>query len=119
MPRYIYLRYIQKKLVRNCKVNQSSVPVFFFKKNSIAAFGEEVCGKALDRCNQAAISNCRTVVLTNTGHSKEDIVSFAEMEAVDIIVVGCRGLNAVQRVFVGSFSDFIVDHAHCTVMVVK
>ncbi|MGX6979988.1 universal stress protein [Vagococcus elongatus] len=38
---------------------------------------------------------------------------------VDLIMVGQSGLNAVERVIVGSVSEYIVRHAKCDVLIVR
>ncbi|XP_024964923.1 universal stress protein PHOS34 isoform X2 [Cynara cardunculus var. scolymus] len=45
-------------------------------------------------------------------------------EAVDrhhaaMLVVGSHGYGAIKRAVLGSVSDYVTHHAHCTVMVVK
>jgi nucleotide-binding universal stress UspA family protein len=53
------------------------------------------------------------------GYPAAIIVDVAESEAVDLIVIGSRGLRGVGRFLVGSVSDRVVHHAPCSVMVVK
>ena len=49
----------------------------------------------------------------------KEIVGLAgEMEA-GLVVLGSRGLGAVGRVLLGSVSDSVVRHAHCSVLVVR
>jgi len=42
----------------------------------------------------------------------------AEVDA-DLIIVGSRGMNAVQRWLLGSVSSKVVHHAPCSVLVVR
>jgi nucleotide-binding universal stress UspA family protein len=53
------------------------------------------------------------------GEPGEAIVSAAEAESVDLIVVGSHGRGPVGRFLVGSVSDFIVRQASCPVLVVR
>jgi nucleotide-binding universal stress UspA family protein len=53
------------------------------------------------------------------GYPAEVIVSLASDEAVDLIVIGNRGMSGVGRFLVGSVSDRVVHHAPCSVLVVK
>jgi nucleotide-binding universal stress UspA family protein len=48
-----------------------------------------------------------------------EIVALAEELGADLIVMGCRGLGGVRRALMGSVSDSVVRHAHCTVLVVR
>ena len=47
------------------------------------------------------------------------IVEAAESEAADLIVVGTRGRNRVERWVLGSVSDHVVRHAPCPVLIVR
>lgn len=38
---------------------------------------------------------------------------------IDLIMVGATGLNAVERLLIGSVSEYIIRHAHCDVLVVR
>ena len=49
----------------------------------------------------------------------ETIVSHAEKENVDLIVVGTRGLGGFKKLLLGSVSSGIVSHAHCPVLVIR
>ncbi|API89189.1 universal stress protein UspA [Marinilactibacillus sp. 15R] len=42
-----------------------------------------------------------------------------ESENIDLIMLGATGLNAVERIFVGSVSEYVIRHARCDVMVVR
>ena len=53
------------------------------------------------------------------GHPAETICEAAERGGFDLIVMGSRGLNAVERFLIGSISDRVVRHAHCDVLVVR
>lgn len=53
------------------------------------------------------------------GDPGEAIVSAAEAEDVDLIVVGSHGRGPVGRLLLGSVSDFVVRHATCPVLVVR
>ncbi len=47
----------------------------------------------------------------------DTIVRWAAQHAVDMIVIGARGLGAGQRLLLGSISDRVVHGAHCPVTV--
>ena len=61
--------------------------------------------------------NLRNVVVR--GHAANDIIRFAEAEGVDTIVIGRQGHSRVTRFFLGSTTDRVSEHCHCTVMIVK
>jgi len=54
-----------------------------------------------------------------TGHPEEQILMKAEKENIDVIVMGHQTRSKFGRWFIGSVTDRVVDHAQCTVIVVK
>lgn len=58
-----------------------------------------------------------TEVLLGSPDSK--IVESAEEFGADIIVVGSHGYNRWERLLLGSISDSVVRHSHCSVLVVR
>jgi nucleotide-binding universal stress UspA family protein len=54
-----------------------------------------------------------------TGDPGDMIVSAAEAEHADMIVVGSHGRGAVGRLFLGSVSEHVVRNAPCPVLVVR
>ena len=38
---------------------------------------------------------------------------------IDLIMIGATGLNAVERIFIGSVSEYVIRHAGCDVLVVR
>ena len=59
----------------------------------------------------------RSVVVR--GHAAKEIVRFAEAEGVNLIVLGHQGHSRVTRFFLGSTTDRVSEHCHCTAMIVK
>ena len=53
------------------------------------------------------------------GDPVEGVVQFVEKNRPELIVVGSRGLSAAGRFFLGSVSDGILHHTHCSVLVVR
>ena len=49
------------------------------------------------------------------GHA---ICHLAKKHGASLIVIGQRGLGTVSRAFLGSTSDFVLHHAHVTVLIV-
>lgn len=49
----------------------------------------------------------------------ESIISYADQNNVDLIVIGTRGLTTFKRLLVGSVARGVIDHAHCPVLLVK
>lgn len=52
------------------------------------------------------------------GNPAEQILKAASSQSANLIVVGARGLGAVARFLMGSTSERVLKHAHCSVLVV-
>ena len=57
--------------------------------------------------------------LVHEGAVADSILSFAEAEKVDLIVMGTHGLKGHNRVTLGSGADKVLREAHCPVLVVR
>jgi len=70
---------------------------------------------------QVAKTNPNVTISTRVeyGAAAEMICTLATSLGADLIVVGARGLNAAQRVLLGSVSDRVVHTAPVPVMVVR
>lgn len=53
------------------------------------------------------------------GHTGDKLVRFAKELDFDLVIVGARGFSRLQRIFLGSVSQFVVKYAHCPVLVIK
>jgi nucleotide-binding universal stress UspA family protein len=53
------------------------------------------------------------------GHPETEILRIAEEIGTDLVVVGSRGLGPLKRALMGSVSESVVRHAHCSVLVVR
>jgi nucleotide-binding universal stress UspA family protein len=51
--------------------------------------------------------------------AEQAILDAADEEEADLIVLGSRGLGAVQSFLLGSVSDRVAHHAKCAVLIVK
>lgn len=82
---------------------------------------EGVSRKFLEKQAKRMESDGVTVagVRVRTGNPDHEIVELAEELDAGLIVVGSRGLGGVKRALLGSVSDSVVRHAHCSVLVVR
>jgi nucleotide-binding universal stress UspA family protein len=53
------------------------------------------------------------------GRPEHALVETSRRDEVDLVVVGHRGLSGVTRVLLGSVSEHVAAHAHCSVLVVR
>ncbi len=63
------------------------------------------------------VKSLKTVI--KQGDPAEEILKAAEKMKADIIVTGSHGRHGAQKFLLGSVSSKIVDHAGCSVLVVK
>ena len=52
------------------------------------------------------------------GHPGEQIIHRAEVDGIDLIILGRRGRFMISRMMLGSVSERVLRYAHCPVMVV-
>ncbi|CAD5173255.1 unnamed protein product [Musa acuminata subsp. malaccensis] len=57
--------------------------------------------------------------ISEVGDPKEAICEAVEKLKIDLLIVGSHGKGAIQRVFLGSVSNYCVHNAKCPVLVVK
>jgi len=57
--------------------------------------------------------------IVESGPPADIILQVAERDHCDLLIVGSRGLNSLERLFLGSVSHKIVSLANCPVMLVK
>ncbi len=53
------------------------------------------------------------------GHAGSEIITLAEVEKSDLIIVGSHGKSNTDRLLIGSVSTFVVTHSKATTMVVR
>jgi len=61
----------------------------------------------------------RVEQMPTIGHPADEILKVAEAHETDLIVTGAKGLGAVGRFLLGSVSTRVVQHARCSVLVVR
>lgn len=54
-----------------------------------------------------------------TGNAKQTIIDGAKQFEADLIVVGSHGYGFFDRMLLGSVSNYVVQHAPCSVLVVR
>jgi nucleotide-binding universal stress UspA family protein len=77
----------------------------------------EECSEAIVQAKERLGSHFETInVEQKTGHTADVIIHEAETEHSDLIVLGARGLNAVERFLLGSTSEKVAKYAPCSVL---
>lgn len=85
-------------------------------KENAAKVLEETCGRVKSYFPDRELKISAEVLF---GTPESRIVETAEETRCDLIVLGSHGHNRWERLLLGSVSDSVVHHAHCSVMVVR
>ncbi|HLQ39655.1 MAG TPA: universal stress protein [Tetragenococcus sp.] len=88
----------------------------------LAEQATELAKKSLNQyCEQAKKAGVTDIDTTiEYGSPKVIIAKQIPMEQeVDLIMLGATGLNAVERLFIGSVSEYVIRAAQCDVLIVR
>ncbi|HAZ2741620.1 universal stress protein [Enterococcus faecalis] len=74
-----------------------------------------------EKAKQASEIGVKTVKkIVELGSPKRYLANtISENYAIDLIVLGATGRGAIQRTLIGSTTDYVVNHALCSVLVVR
>jgi nucleotide-binding universal stress UspA family protein len=78
--------------------------------------GEDILSRAKQTAEEM---NYKITDLISHGDPASRIIDIASERDVDLIVLGSRGIGGIKRLFVGSISDKVANHAPCPVMIVR
>lgn len=53
------------------------------------------------------------------GDPAPEIISYANRNSYDVLIIGSRGLNSLQEMVLGSVSHKVMKHSECPVLIVK
>ena len=76
----------------------------------------KILERSKEMANKSGI-NIHTVLVEGDPASK--IIGYSEMEKIDIIIIGSRGMGKFKELILGSVSNKVLHHAKCSVMVVR
>jgi len=78
------------------------------------------CSKIPDGCRQkSAAEGVFASSRVEVGSPAETIISIAERERFDMIIIGSRGHSRLKTLLVGSVADQVMEHAPCPVLLLK
>jgi nucleotide-binding universal stress UspA family protein len=109
----------------DCKVEVISVADFSKSKSEILhSHGKEELElnrrkKLASIEEQLQLANVSYVINILHGEPGPTIIDFANKEKVEMVIIGSRGLNALQEMVLGSVSHKVVKRVRCPVLVVK
>jgi len=85
--------------------------------NTLIELGQHILATARSSAAEKGVSNIATVV--GDGDAAARILSCAEQEKVDCIIMGSRGLSDIQALLQGSVSRKVSNRADCTIITVR
>jgi len=75
--------------------------------------------EVLDKAEQMLVPYHKTTKIIESGPPAETILHMAEKDHYDLIIMGSRGLNSLQKLFLGSVSNKVLSLAQPAVLLVK
>ncbi len=103
-------------------VSYETIPLYFGEPNMQIAYvnrkgeAEEILKNAVDEVGEVS---CAVVTEVMEGDAAEAIISAAETNKSELIVMGSRGLGRLAGLLLGSTSQKVVAHAPCPVLIVR
>lgn len=97
----------------------SKVEMISWLPDTVAGSVTKVSGVILAHAKEKIPSAIVSRAYTEAGIPAKVILQFAEKAAMDLIVVGGRGLGAIEGFLLGSVSQSLLENAKCPVMIVK
>lgn len=85
-------------------------------KDKLIQFGRNELEKLKAEAGKKGV---QITTLLEAGNPYETIIRTSERMNADAIIVGTSGKTAIDRVLIGSVSEYVVRNAKCTVIVVK
>lgn len=75
--------------------------------------------RMMEKIRKKAPKTVKVKTVVKQGNPAEEILQTAEKMKADVIVTGSHGRHGAQKFLLGSVSSKIIDHATCSVLVVK
>jgi nucleotide-binding universal stress UspA family protein len=112
-----------KYAIELAKLTSSKLFIIYVVSPKNEAEKKDLIREGLERLRvlkgQAAESNVDATTLLEGGSPYQTILSTAERIKAGAIIVGTSGKSALDRVLIGSVSEFVVRNSSCSVIVVK
>ena len=123
----------EKALNRACelsKLSNASITIIYVieSTNVITILDRKEYLTLLRKLGAKVLEKSRKIALKYEINSKQvlkigkpanEIINYSKKEHIDLIVVGNRGLGSITKLFLGSVSNRLANHAKCSVLIVK
>ncbi|MDQ6668156.1 MAG: universal stress protein [Thermoproteota archaeon] len=80
---------------------------------------EDLLVQSVDPLAQKAGVNIKTEVVEESDSVAKSIIGYAKKNNMDVIVIGTKGMTAVEDFFLGSVANNVIRHAHCSVFAIR
>lgn len=80
------------------------------------ALADQLVGAA---CRQLQDAGKSAIPITLIGHPTEEILKLTDDQHADLLVAGARGVSLIPGLLVGSVADSLLQHAPCSVLIVR
>lgn len=88
---------------------QNLIDEFEEAANRLLTEAQEIVSGYKERCSFTKLA----------GNVAEEIVNYTNDHAIDLVIIGSRGLGAVKGMLMGSVSSRVVQQADCHVLIIK
>jgi nucleotide-binding universal stress UspA family protein len=96
------------------------LPLQMVTPADLDASNRAIAQAQLEQSHEMCVAaSVKSEMVLEMGSPRSLICEIAERESVDLLIVGSRGLGNVQRLVLGSVSDYVIHHAQCPVLVVR
>jgi len=79
----------------------------------------ESLAEEIRRRSGANLEAPRIETLVRSGDPATELIQAADEHSAGLIIVGSRGLSGIERFLLGSVSERVLRHAHCSVLIVR
>ena len=73
----------------------------------------------IDRLMRKEGVNMKKDVVEKSDSIAKSIIGYAKKNNFDVIVIGTKGMTAVEEFFLGSVANNVIHHAHCPVFAIR
>jgi len=95
---------------------ESTIPWIKQRELKVKEVGQKLVEQSVQKLIEAGFT---AEPLCQFGNPAEQIMKMASKHHADLIVMGAKGLAAIDRFLLGSVSTRVVQHANCAVLVVR